>query len=167
MRIRHVILSLALGLSTILALVLFPPWISTLAVSWPATVDYAWIGSPPTSEEYGRLHVDVERLAKRIEVVLPVAIMLTLGIAFMRSHRARKITLITAAAMLPLVVAGLFLYERHLHQKGLRMAGRTEEFARLHRHEATVSAILVPSVLLFDGTLIYFFWNYGRRKTAA
>jgi hypothetical protein len=109
----------------------------------------------------------VDRIEKRIEVVLPVAIILTLGIALMPSHRARKIALITAIAMLPLVVAGLFLYEGHLHQEGLRMAGRPEESARFHRYEATVSTTLIPSVLLFDGALIYLFWNYGRRKTAA
>jgi len=42
-----------------------------------------------------------------------------------------------------------------------------DEFARLHHHEATVEVVLLPSVLLIDGAVIYFFWNYsGRKKTA-
>jgi hypothetical protein len=42
-----------------------------------------------------------------------------------------------------------------------------DELARLHRHEATQGTILFPSVLLVDAAVIYFFWNYGRRKTTA
>lgn len=39
-----------------------------------------------------------------------------------------------------------------------------EEFARLHHHEAMEGVILLPSVLLVDAVVIYFFWNYGQRK---
>jgi hypothetical protein len=46
-------------------------------------------------------------------------------------------------------------------------AALNEEFARLHLHEATLTAILLPTVLVSDAVLIYFFWNYGRQKTAA
>src|SRR5260221_13823259 len=46
-------------------------------------------------------------------------------------------------------------------------AALDDEFARLHHHETTQGAILLPSVLLVDGAVIYFFWNYGRRKTTA
>lgn len=42
-----------------------------------------------------------------------------------------------------------------------------EEFARLNRHEAMVSDILLPSVVLVDAAVIYFFWNYGKRKATA
>jgi hypothetical protein len=42
-----------------------------------------------------------------------------------------------------------------------------EEFARLHHHEAMVGVILLPLVLLLDAVVIYFFWNYGARKTTA
>jgi hypothetical protein len=42
-----------------------------------------------------------------------------------------------------------------------------EEFARLNHHEAMVSDILLPSVLLVDIAVIYFFWNYGKPKTTA
>jgi hypothetical protein len=41
------------------------------------------------------------------------------------------------------------------------------EFARLHHHEKMTGVILVPSFLLIDAALIYFFWNYGTRKLAS
>lgn len=46
-------------------------------------------------------------------------------------------------------------------------AALEDEFGRLHHHEATQSAILFPSVLVADAAVVYFFWNYGRRKTTA
>ena len=45
-------------------------------------------------------------------------------------------------------------------------AALDDEFARLHHHEATLGAILLPSVMLLDGAVIYFLWNYGRRQTS-
>ncbi len=44
-------------------------------------------------------------------------------------------------------------------------AALDDEYARLHHHEARVGAILLPSALLADAAVIYFFWNYDRRKT--
>ena len=46
-------------------------------------------------------------------------------------------------------------------------AALDEEFARLHHHEAIVSDILVPSYLLVNAAVIYFFWNYGKRERTA
>jgi hypothetical protein len=40
-----------------------------------------------------------------------------------------------------------------------------DEFARLHQHEKMQGIILVPALLLVDAVVIYFFWNYGTRKT--
>ncbi len=52
-----------------------------------------------------------------------------------------------------------------LHPSASTKAALDDEFARLHHHEATLGAILLPSVLLVDGSVICGFWNYGRRKT--
>ena len=46
-------------------------------------------------------------------------------------------------------------------------AALDDEFARLHHHEATQDAILLPSALLVDAAAICFFWNYGSRKKIA
>jgi hypothetical protein len=46
-------------------------------------------------------------------------------------------------------------------------AALDDEFARLHHHEATMGGILPVVVLLIDVGVIYFFWNYGTRKTTA
>jgi hypothetical protein len=46
-------------------------------------------------------------------------------------------------------------------------AALDDEFARLHQHEKTQGIILVPALLLVDAIVIYFFWNYGKRKAAA
>jgi hypothetical protein len=54
-----------------------------------------------------------------------------------------------------------------LTPSGSTKAALDDEFARLHHHEATLAAILLPLVLLADAAVIYFFWNYGRRKTTA
>ena len=43
-------------------------------------------------------------------------------------------------------------------------AALDDEFARLHHHEKMMDFILLPSALLIDVVVIYFFWNYGRRK---
>jgi hypothetical protein len=42
-----------------------------------------------------------------------------------------------------------------------------DEFTKLHQHEKTQGIILVPALLLADAAVIYFFWNYGTRKTTA
>ena len=42
-----------------------------------------------------------------------------------------------------------------------------DEFTRLHQHERMQGIILVPTLLLVDAVVIYFFWNYGTRKTTA
>jgi len=42
-----------------------------------------------------------------------------------------------------------------------------DEFARLHQHEKMRGIILIPALLIVDAALIYFFWNYGTRKTTA
>lgn len=46
-------------------------------------------------------------------------------------------------------------------------AALDDEFARLHQHEKMQGIILVPALLIVDAALIYFFWNYGTRKTTA
>ena len=46
-------------------------------------------------------------------------------------------------------------------------AALDDEFARLHQHEKKQGIILVPALLIVDAVLIYFFWNYGIRKTVA
>ena len=46
-------------------------------------------------------------------------------------------------------------------------AALDDEFARLHQHEKTQGIILVPALLLVDAVVIYFFWNYGKRKAVA
>ena len=46
-------------------------------------------------------------------------------------------------------------------------AALDDEFVRLHQHEKTQGIILVPALLLVDAVVIYFFWNYGTRKTTA
>lgn len=42
-----------------------------------------------------------------------------------------------------------------------------EELRRLHVHTRTRDFSLIALVLAFDGVLIYWFWNYGVRKTTA
>src|SRR5258708_31565781 len=54
-----------------------------------------------------------------------------------------------------------------LNPSAAAKAALDHEFACLHHHEATMGVILVPSVLLVDGAVIYFFWNYGGRKKKA
>ena len=46
-------------------------------------------------------------------------------------------------------------------------AALDDEFARLHEHEKAQGIILVPALLLVDAVVIYFFWNYGKRKAVA
>jgi hypothetical protein len=46
-------------------------------------------------------------------------------------------------------------------------AALDDEFARLHQHEKTQGIIIVPALLLVDAVVIYYFWNYGKRKAAA
>jgi len=42
-----------------------------------------------------------------------------------------------------------------------------DEFEKLHQHEKTQGIILIPALLLIDVMVIYFFWNYGKRKVMA
>jgi len=42
-----------------------------------------------------------------------------------------------------------------------------DEFARLHDHEKMMGFILLPSALLIDVVVVYFFWNYGARRMLA
>jgi len=46
-------------------------------------------------------------------------------------------------------------------------AARADEFARLHHHEKMMSIVLPLSALALDVVVVYFFWNYGTRKTLA
>jgi hypothetical protein len=46
-------------------------------------------------------------------------------------------------------------------------ATEDDEFARLYHHEAIMSDIFIPSVLLVNAAVIYFFWNYGKRERTA
>jgi hypothetical protein len=46
-------------------------------------------------------------------------------------------------------------------------AALTDEIDRLNHHETMVAVILLPSILLVDAAVIYFFWNYGTRKATA
>jgi hypothetical protein len=52
-----------------------------------------------------------------------------------------------------------------LNPSASTQAAVAEEFSRLDHHQKMVQIILPPSVLLFDAVVVYFFWNYGRRKT--
>ncbi len=54
-----------------------------------------------------------------------------------------------------------------LNKSASTKAALDDEFARLHQHEKTQGIILVPALLLIDAAVIYFFWNYGTRKTTA
>ena len=54
-----------------------------------------------------------------------------------------------------------------LNKSASTKAALDDEFARLHQHEKTQGIILVPTLLLVDAVVIYFFWNYGTRKTTA
>ena len=46
-------------------------------------------------------------------------------------------------------------------------AALDDELAQLHHHETTMGFILLPLVLFIDAAVVYFFWNYGRRKATA
>jgi hypothetical protein len=46
-------------------------------------------------------------------------------------------------------------------------AALDHEFARLHQHEKVQGIILGPALLIIDAVVIYFFWNYGTRKSTA
>ncbi|HLX68020.1 MAG TPA: hypothetical protein VKV04_00190 [Verrucomicrobiae bacterium] len=54
-----------------------------------------------------------------------------------------------------------------LNKSASTKAALDDEFAKLHQHEKTQGIILVPALLLVDAAVIYFFWNYGTRKTTA
>jgi hypothetical protein len=54
-----------------------------------------------------------------------------------------------------------------LNPSATTKAAREDEFARLHHHERMQGIILGPLFLTFDAAVIYFFWNYGTRKTLA
>jgi hypothetical protein len=54
-----------------------------------------------------------------------------------------------------------------LNKSASTKAALDDEFAKLHQHEKTQGIILVPALLLVDAAAIYFFWNYGTRKTTA
>ena len=54
---------------------------------------------------------------------------------------------------------------KSLNPSASTMRAVDEEFKQLEHHQKTVQLILIPSVLLFDAVVIYFFWNHGRRKT--
>jgi hypothetical protein len=46
-------------------------------------------------------------------------------------------------------------------------AALDDEFARLHHHEKMMGMIGLPSALVVYALVIYFFWNYGTKKTTA
>jgi hypothetical protein len=46
-------------------------------------------------------------------------------------------------------------------------AARDDEFARLHHHEKMTSIVVPLSALALGIVVVYFFWNYGTRKTLA
>ena len=43
----------------------------------------------------------------------------------------------------------------------------TDELMRLEHHRNVTATFVISSVLAIDVVVVYFFWNYGHRKTTA